>query len=189
MTAVLNGVLMTAVLNGSPDAPPPPPGPPKLLSGSSPYASSMTSTQPSALSSSALVFSSDWPRDDPMRSAGVASTRSPACNEGAKKRQAAIRGNQKQSSPWVSREHNLARAQSRESTISPLEICLYSLATVVLTVPGLPTKTRLRLTCEGHRAMMSTCMPRVPGSPTMTQLRRSKANQRATEEIRGHPMR
>jgi hypothetical protein len=88
-----------------------------------------------------LVFSSDCPRADPMRSAGVASTTSPACNEGATQRQAAIRGNQKQSSPRVSREHNLASAQSRECTISPLEsspssrkICPYSLATVVLPV-------------------------------------------------------
>ena len=116
----------------------------------------------------------------------------------------------------ISRVHNLASAQSHPwraarararsvrtawrrssylwggegsavvSTCMLGERCPYSLATVVLPVPGLPTKTRLRLTCEMHRAVMSTCMAGVPGSPTKTPLRRPKANQRASEEIRGH---
>jgi len=69
------------------------------------------------------------------------------------------------------------------STCMQLERCPYSLATVVLPVPGLPTKTRLRLTCEVRRAVMSTCMPGVPGSPTKTRLRRSKGQSKG---IRGN---
>eukprot|EP00754_Rhynchopus_humris_P034087 Rhum_TRINITY_DN15504_c2_g2::Rhum_TRINITY_DN15504_c2_g2_i2::g.160753::m.160753 len=64
-------VLMTPSRNGHPPRQPPP------CAGSSPHASSMTSTQPTAPSSMALVFLSLSPSTFPTRSDAVFSTTSP----------------------------------------------------------------------------------------------------------------
>jgi hypothetical protein len=118
-----------------------------------------------------------------------------------KQQSEALRSNQvrRRRESTISREHNLARAQSRESTISRehnLTLGEQPELAQDLSVQlgdGRLTGTRVAHEdaieahlCEVRRAVMSTCMPGVPGSPTKTRLRRSKATQRASEEIRGH---